>query len=87
MDKEQINRTEDGVLKRTSSRGREAYFLQQEGNSYKRIGELLDIDKSTACRDVHKIKKDLKSAFEKIYNGGDNYLLMGTSACKRTYNT
>lgn len=86
MDKEQINRTEDGVLKRISNRSREAYFLQQEGNSYKKIGELLGVDKSTACRDVHKVKKDLKSALIEIYNGGDNYLLMGTSACKRTFN-
>ena len=82
IDKEQINKAEEMVLNRISKRSVRAYFLKQEGNSYKNIGDVLGIDKSTACRDVHKIKKDLRSAFKEIYNGGDNYILMGTSSCE-----
>lgn len=82
MDREEISRAEEKVLNKISKRKRDAYYLKQDGSSYQDIGDILGIDKSTACRDVHKVKNDLKSAFEEINNGGENYILMGTSPRK-----
>lgn len=76
LDREQISRAENSVLKRLSKRSLDFYLLKSDGMKFTEIGKMYKVHRSTVSRDVKRTNGMLKEELTLIKNGGENHVFV-----------
>lgn len=74
LDREQVSRAEDDVLKRLSKRSVGFYLLKESGLKYTDIGKMYNLHRSTVSRDIKRTIEMIRKELEPIKYGGENHV-------------